>query len=142
MPLRTMFRMRCHRRSHLLAAVVLALACGACATATNFDALMQSWNGHTRGDLVRTWGAPVYVYTNSAGGVVFVYVPAAAAPADTSSSRPRSLGGDEDDKVPQPRGEYLSSMAATWPIHRIFFIGEDGKIYRSQWRGDWVCCSM
>ena len=76
------------------------------------------------GDPLEAQGAmPRCEYANSAGGVVLVYVPASSEPADSPARvRPRGFSSDEEEVVPPPKTEYRSSLAATWPIHRIFFI--------------------
>jgi hypothetical protein len=95
---------------------------------------MQSWQGHTVDDLFRTWGRPVYLYSDGGSGRIAVYVPRASAgtagPAVTNAA-----GQPEALRVYDPR------MTDVWPIFRIFFVDSAGRITRSQWRGRWECCS-
>jgi hypothetical protein len=110
----------------------VTLASSGCA-ARRFDALMQSWQGHTVEDLFRTWGRPVYLYSDGEGGQIAVYVPVQSAgrsrTAVTNEPRQPAL------RVYDPR------MSDAWPIFRIFFADKTGRIVRSRWRGRWECCS-
>jgi hypothetical protein len=124
-----------HARPLLLAVIVSALpalASSGCA-ARRFNALMQSWQGHTVDDLFRTWGRPVYLYSDGGGGRIAVYVPRASAGAGAAVTN--AAGQPEALRVYDPR------MTDAWPIFRIFFIDNAGRITRSRWRGQWECCS-
>ena len=114
----------------------VALASSGCA-ARRFDALMQSWQGHTINDLFRTWGRPAYLYSDGSGGQVAVYVPAATTPA---TSTPGTAARNEP-RQQQPLRVYDPRMIDSLPIFRIFFIDNTGRIVRSRWRGRWECCS-
>ena len=66
----------------LCAVIASVLASSGCAARRpggpdEFDALMRSWQGHTIDDLFRTWGRPVYLYSDGGSGRIAVYVPAA-----------------------------------------------------------------
>jgi len=128
-------------RVRLIRAVIVFVAAGALASsgcaARRFDALMQSWQGHTIDDLFRTWGRPAYLYSDGSGGQVAVYVPAAATPA-TSASR---TAARSEPRQPQTVRVYDPRMIDSLPIFRIFFVDNTGRIVRSRWRGRWECCS-
>jgi hypothetical protein len=111
----------------MVSAASAALASSGCA-ARHFDALMKSWQGHTIDDLFRTWGRPGYLYSDGEGGRIAVYIPLASAGATAQ-------GQSEALRVYDPR------MTGAWPIFRIFFVDRTGHIVRSEWRGQWECCS-
>jgi hypothetical protein len=118
------------------------VATAATAPATNagnesgeFAALMQSWNGHTINDLFRTWGRPVYLYSDGEGALIAVYIPEAFAGPSPRPSIPRDRGELNALSVYDPR------LADAWPIYRTFFADRAGRIVRSEWRGEWECCS-
>lgn len=121
-------------RRFLLVAIMAsgALASSGCA-ARRFDALMQSWQGHTIEDLFRTWGRPVFLYSDGEGGQIAVYVPVAAATPRTTLTN--------EQRQPAALRVYDPRMVDTWPIFRIFFADRTGRIVRSRWRGRWECCS-
>jgi hypothetical protein len=119
----------------LLLAVIAcgALASSGCAARRpggrgEFAALMKSWQGHTIDDLFRTWGRPVYLYSDGDGGRIAVYVPIASA-------------GTIEQRESGPLRVYDSRMTDAWPIFRIFFADKTGRIVRSEWNGQWECCS-
>jgi hypothetical protein len=111
-----------------------ALASSGCA-ARRFDALMQSWQGHTINDLFRTWGRPAYLYSDGSGGQVAVYVPAATTPAIPGTA------ARNETRQPQALRVYDPRLIDSLPIFRIFFVDTAGRIVRSRWRGRWECCS-
>jgi hypothetical protein len=120
------------RASALFVAFVTLVSAG-CA-ARRFDALMQSWNGHTTDDLFRTWGAPTYLYSDGKGGRIAVYVPAASI----ATSR---TGATAASRQSEALLVFDPTITKAWPIYRIFFVDNTGRIVRSQWRGRWECCS-
>jgi hypothetical protein len=124
----------------LLIAVIASsvLASSGCA-ARRFDALMQSWKGHTVDDLFRTWGRPVYLYSDGNGGQIAVYIPAASA--GTATKATTGIPVTKDQRFPSPLRVYDARMTDAWPIYRIFFIDTTGRIVRCEWRGQWECCS-
>jgi hypothetical protein len=103
--------------------------------ARRFDALMQSWQGHTIDDLFRTWGPPNYLYSDGAGGQIAVYVPAPAPGTTRRGAESDRLRAAATLRVYEPR------MTDAWPIYRIFFADRMSRIVRTQWRGRWECCS-
>ena len=119
----------------VLVAVIASgvLASSGCA-ARRFDALMQSWQGHTIDDLFRTWGRPVYLYSDGEGGQVAVYVPAASA------AKPGTAVANES-RQPEALRVYDPRMIDAWPVFRIFFLDRTRHVVRSRWRGRWECCS-
>jgi hypothetical protein len=131
-------------RVRLIVAVIAlvasaALASSGCA-ARRFDALMQSWQGHTVNDLFRTWGRPAYLYSDGSGGQIAIYVPAASA-ATTAAASNAAAAPRNGPRQPQPLREYDPRMIDSWPVFRMFFIDDTGRIVRSRWRGRWECCS-
>jgi hypothetical protein len=100
-----------------------------------FAALMQSWHGHTINELFRTWGRPVYLYSDGETGQIAVYIPEADAGSSPRPAIPNDPRQSEALRVYDPR------MADAWPIYRLFFADRTGRIVRSEWRGEWECCS-
>jgi hypothetical protein len=112
--------------------VCAVLAVSGCAS-RRFDALVQSWRGHSMEELFRTWGSPNYLYADGKGGHVAVYVP-------TPSTGIRKPDVDELMRTAKSR-VYEPGMKNSWPIYRIFFADPGGRIVVSEWRGQWECCS-
>jgi len=96
---------------------------------------MQSWEGNSIGDLLRTWGQPDFLYGDGQGGRVAVYVPAASTRPARSSAEAERVRAASSARV------YQSSMKNSWPTFRIFFIDPMGRIVRTEWRGQWECCN-
>lgn len=136
----TIFGMRrqayCTRCPRLAAAIVAAvtLLSPACAS-RRFDALMQSWEGNSSSDLLRTWGQPDFLYGDGQGGRVAVYVPSAATRPARSSAEAARVRAASSGRV------YQADMKNSWPTFRIFFIDPTGRIVRTEWRGQWECCN-
>jgi hypothetical protein len=118
--------------------VVLALsivvASGSACAGRRFDALMRSWEGQSADDLYRTWGPPNYVYSNGAGGRVAVYVPVTRPGASRTSPESERVRASASQRAYDP------AMKAGWPIFRIFFIDDKGRVRQTEWRGRWECC--
>jgi hypothetical protein len=131
------YRIARGRRTSILVAAMLALALAGTAgcASRRFDALMDSWQGHSLDDLFRTWGPPNFLYADGAGGAVAVYVPAANAGGPrTEAARERMLARTKAIT-------YEPSMRNAWPIYRLFIADDAGRILRTEWRGQWECCS-
>jgi hypothetical protein len=98
---------------------------------------MQSWQGHTVDDLFRTWGRPIYLYSDGEAGRIAVYIPISSA--GTTATAGTAVTNEQ--RQPEPLRVYDARMTDAWPIFRIFFIDSAGRIVRSEWRGQWECCS-
>lgn len=105
-----------------------------------FGELMRAWEGHRQAELFKTWGLPQYAFSDGQGGQVIVYTPDAPSlgerdpTADASEDAgPRVLrnGAGTSQAV------YKPAMNERWPVFRIFFVGPEGLIQRSVWRGRW-----
>ena len=114
--------------------ICAAVAVSGCA-GRRFDALMQSWRGHSIEELFRTWGSPNYMYSDGRGGHVVVYVP---NPSPGTTRRPDV---SEQLRAAATARVYDADMKNSWPIYRIFFSDGNGRIVVSEWRGQWECCS-
>ena len=130
-------------RWRLTLTVLLASAVLSSCASREFERLMQTWGGRRMSELLATWGPPRYAYSNGSGGYVFVYVPASGVSGGTQPIL--ASGAQLADRlvhgsVPDTQPVFRPDITATWPVFRLFFISEDGKIYRSQWKGNWVCC--
>jgi hypothetical protein len=123
--------------------VVVAGLTSACA-AKRFDRLMRTWEGRSLTQLLTTWGPPRTVYADGTGGHVVAYVPAAGSrttePRGVATSGPHLA--NDILHPPEAQPVYAPQVSATWPIYRLFFVNAQGRIYQSQWKGDWVCCGM
>jgi hypothetical protein len=75
-----------------------------------FAALMQAWHGHTMNELFRTWGRPVYLYSDGEGGQIAVYIPEAYA-----GTSPRSAITTDPSQSDALR-VYDARIADPWPI--------------------------
>jgi hypothetical protein len=119
----------------MCAVLAAALAVSSGCAARRFDALMQSWQGHSIEELFRTWGPPNYLYSDGKGGRVAVYVP----PPEAGVTRSRDAG----DRLRSAASTqiYDRAMTGSWPIYRIFFFDVSGRIVTTEWRGRWECCS-
>jgi hypothetical protein len=126
-------------RLRLLLLAAIALASSGCAAHRPgaFNALMQSWQGHTIDDLFRTWGRPVSLYSDGNGGQIAVYVPAASAGTTVTTG----TAVTNERRQPEALRVYDPRMTDAWPIFRIFFADSTGHIVGSRWRGRWECCS-
>lgn len=132
--------------SLVLTACLAACLASACA-ARQFDRLMQDWEGRPLSQLLTTWGPPRSVYSDGSGGHVIVYLPAAESGASAPASQRRTSGtgpqlADEILNGLGARPVYAPKVSAAWPVYRLFFVDQDGQIYASRWKGEWVCCGM
>jgi hypothetical protein len=118
-----------------VAVLTAALAATPGCASRRFDAMMRSWDGRSIDDLFRTWGPPNYLYSNGKGGQVAVYVPTPVPGASRTSDAAERLRRAASTRL------YDESMTDAWPIYRIFFTDNSGRIARSEWRGRWECCS-
>ncbi|MBM3770915.1 MAG: hypothetical protein FJW27_06440 [Acidimicrobiia bacterium] len=127
--------------------ILLAVGLFAGCAARQFDRLMRDWEGRPLAQLLTTWGPPRSVYADGKGGHVIVYLPAGEAGTSAPASpRPTPTTG------PQLAAEilnglgarpvYAAGVGAAWPVYRLFFVDQDGQIYASHWKGEWVCCGM
>lgn len=95
-------------------------------------------------ELLATWGPPRYAYSNGDGGYALLYVPASEDVSGTP--QPILASGVEladqlvHGSVPNSQPVYRSSITASWRRFRLFFVDADGRVYRSQWKGEWACC--
>ena len=136
------FVSRCGTTLRLACIVMLAAATAACA-ARQFDRMMHDWQGHNLRDLLSTWGPPRFVYSDGLGGYVLAYVPVASTP--DAPARPLQSADaliDEFSRKAATTGQsvYRPATAAGWPVSRLFFVNEAGRIYGVEWRGKWECC--
>lgn len=108
---------------------------------------MRDWEGRPLSQLLTTWGPPRSVYSDGKGGHVIVYLPAAesGASAPASQRRRSSAGPPLADEILNGLGArpvYAPQVSAAWPVYRLFFVDQDGRISASRWKGEWVCCGM
>jgi hypothetical protein len=124
----------CSRLAALAALAVLLAPSPGCA-ARRFDALMRSWQGHPVDELFRTWGAPNFLFPDGQGGQVAVYVPNPIRETARAREQRERLRAATRTRV------YEAAMKEAWPIHRLFFVDASGRIVRTEWKGEWECCS-
>jgi hypothetical protein len=94
--------------------------------------------------LLTTWGPPKTVYSDGKGGHVVAYLPSAGS--QTAEQQRAATSGpylaSEILHPPETQPVYAPPISAAWPVYRLFFIDSRGRIYQSQWKGEWVCCGM
>jgi hypothetical protein len=105
-----------------------------------FDRLMRDWEGHRLAELVVTWGQPRYTFSDGQGGQVVVYTPddVPARSGRAGAAAPDAGLQSFRDGAATSQPVYNPSMAARWPIFRLFFVDSAGRIVRSSWRGRWA----
>ena len=99
----------------------LALLQYSCAT-TNFadqeKTTMDSWIGHTKAELIRTWGPPKSISTDGQGGEIYVY--------DTSVN----FGQTPGQVYTQNSNVYYTNPQSNVVTRsRMFYINKSGVIY-------------
>jgi hypothetical protein len=129
------YRKTTRARTIVLAVLAALILAGSACADRRFDALMRSWEGQAQPDLFRTWGPPDYIYADGGGGRVAVYIPLARPGDSRRSPESERLRAASSTRVFDP------ALKATWPIFRIFYIDAQGRVSRTEWRGDWECCS-
>ena len=106
----------CNISTRLIATIFLLLTLiPQCLADTNFDAInnqMQVWVGHSRDELIASFGAPQQTMDDGRGGVIYVYIENLPVPSDLL------LPG-----APIPQRQ------------RIFWINNKGIIYNWSWKG-------
>jgi len=102
-------------------ALILLLTLAGCAT-TNFadteKTNMDSWVGHTKVELVQTWGPPLKVDSDQQGGEIYTYEKSV-----TMGQFPGQVYGTNQGIA------YTQARPATVTRVRMFYINKEGKIY-------------
>src|SRR5262245_45735107 len=123
---------------HGVAALILLTTSMSTCAAKRFDQLMLNWHGHRLPELLATWGPPRFAYSDGDGGFVLLYVPA----SEDVSRGPQSIlaSGAElaaslvHGSVPDSQPVFPASITTPWRVFRLFVVGADGRISRSQWK--------
>ena len=88
-----------------------------CLADSNSDPInnqMQAWVGHSRDELITSWGAPQQTMNDGRGGIIYVYIQNLPSPPDFIPAG-----------FPVPQSQ------------RIFWINSNGIIYNWSWKGTW-----
>lgn len=80
--------------------------------------VMDSWVGHTKQELLMSWGPPARVSSDGAGGEIIVYARQVYIPPQTSTFYD-SYGGSSTSTLP----------AVNYWDYRMFWINKDGIVY-------------
>ena len=111
--------------------LLLCLFLTGCMTTKQMDALMSSWMGAHMTALIAKWGPPDLVFSDGSGGQVFVY---------DESGHVNTMGMSTTTATGGPGYAYATTLhqpASTIhiPRSRTFFVGTNGVIYRTDWKG-------
>lgn len=102
-------------------ALILLMALAGCAS-TNFTQTetdtMNSWVGHTKAELVQTWGPPLKIDSDQQGGEIFTYEKSV-----TIGQFPGQVYGTNTGIG------YTQARPATITRVRMFYINKEGKVY-------------
>ena len=103
-------------------AVALLPMVGGCSTRqdneSQMNEMMASWEGHHYSDLIESWGPPTQIIDDGEGGEIVCY-------ESTRSVTSGSIG----------RYGAYSGNTTSYNTYRMFWIDDDGNIYKWSWRG-------
>ena len=121
----------------LLATIIaLALVTGC---AARINAIMQSWEGNHVSDLIASWGPPTQVVPDGSGGQILIYASTRAftAPGYSTTTITGSTYGSGTYAYGQATGHttYTPPTTTSYTAYRMFWVNEQGRIYRWAWRG-------
>jgi hypothetical protein len=132
-------------------AVMAAFAVSGCMTKTKMNAIMEGWTGHTANDLIASWGPPTSTMSDGNGGQIFIYdqsraitMPGTATTSTTANGNANgtyqgygNYGTARVNSVGTATSTTIYNPPVTIPINRkrLFWVSQDGKIYRWSWQG-------
>ena len=92
------------------------------------DRLMTSWMGYKVSDLIASWGPPQEIIDAGDDGKIYIWaeVKTFTSTMSTTSSR-RPSGGTTTTYTPSSTSWYRAT--------RSFWVGKDGRVYRTAWYG-------
>lgn len=121
----------------VLAIALVAIAMSGCASRINRT--MESWLGLHESELLASWGAPQRVFSDGAGGKVFVYTARRSyttpATATTTVTGNAQTYGNQTTISATGTTVYSPSYTYGYEAQRVFWIDSRGRIYRWQWKG-------
>jgi hypothetical protein len=126
-----------------LAALALALAVGACATAADVDRARNSWQGATYEEVLRVWGAPMASTTTSDGRYWYTWVTQSNVQPGSSvgfSIGGMSIGGRSATGVGVGTSMPVGSASPPDRCERTL-IFQDGRVVDQSWVGPPSMCS-
>jgi hypothetical protein len=128
--------------------ILLIIALSGC---VNMSEVMESWEGHHVSDLVASWGPPQRVMDDGAGGKILVYTESrqwvtpgkATTTAYSSGSTYGNLNLYDNWGTYSSHGTGYTNATTTYTppkingyeAWRMFFVSQEGRIYRWQWKG-------
>jgi len=106
----------------ILALMLTALTTGC---VNRINQVMDSWVGHHKSELIRSWGPPTEVASDGAGGEILIYKFHRDLGQTEGKIRTDS-GGTTRYTAPEKRGYYAT---------RMFYVNKQGYIYHWRWQG-------
>ena len=107
--------------------------------AARLNKMMKSWVDHHYGDLIASWGPPQEVFDDGRGGRILIYtIQRQWTNPGTSKTRTTGSATMWDSFIwgsTTSKTTYRPPQTHKWTAYRMFWINEDGIIYRWAWRG-------
>jgi hypothetical protein len=134
--------------SRSLAAIVLCLTLGGCATTSGYETVLNSWVGDTTDHLVSVWGIPANQYALNDGGRVLEYdrsntvvIPGVTTVQPVATTYTNgSLNGNINGSYSGTSTTYAPVTSAPTAIHQQcitrFTADNHGRITRWSWQGN------
>lgn len=101
--------------------------------------VMESWTGHHQSDLIASWGPPQQVMDDGEGGRIFIYSTTRAftSPGRSTTTVTGSAYGTGNYAYGSATGSatYTPPRTSSYNAYRMFWIDQNGYIYRWAWRG-------
>lgn len=85
---------------------------------------MDSWMGHTKQELIQSWGPPSRTAPDAQGGEIWIYDKTVTIPGLPGQISRSPFGGIQ----------YTTPQSLTVTRSRMFYISAEGKVYH--WRAE------
>lgn len=103
----------------MLLVAVLSVGC-----ASSINKKVQSWMGHHQSQLIAEWGPPNQTAPDGAGGTILIYG------AYVNLGQTPGSVYQQDNQV-----RYTNPQQQGYTRTRMFYVNQDGIIYRYRWQG-------
>ena len=111
--------------------------------ATMINKKMASWMGHNVNDLIASWGPPQQTMSDGQGGQILIYSQARQWTTPGQSTTSTTGTANVYGNVYSAHGYGTSTSQTTYnppqtsgySAQRMFWVDQDGRIYRWSWRG-------
>jgi hypothetical protein len=124
-------------RGLVIVVMVAGLATSGCAGRIN--AVMESWRGGHVSDLIASWGPPTQVMPDGYGGQILAYSDTRAfvMPGYGTTTVTGSAYRSGSNVYGQATGytTYMPPVTTSYRAYRMFWVNEQGRVYRWSWRG-------